>query len=391
MKSSNAFNFGRVAALSGLLALGGCGSDSDDAHHDMSTGLVTKTAILTGAQQNPAVTTNAVGYGSVVVDPMTLAITGSVTYTGMAASGAHIHTGATGTNSPVGSANPVTLVHDNVTHTATVPAGEVLTQQEYADFLAGNLYFNVHSNGNSSGEIRGQIGRVVMKASLDGTQAGVTTTAAGTATFVVDPVTKIITGSSTFTGVTATGAHIHRGGSGARAVDLDHLSTAGTATVPAATMLGEPDYKDLLAGKLYVNIHSGLNTGGEIRGQIGPVAMVATLDGEHQVPAVTTTASGKGVFVVDPLTRALSGGVVYKGMTPTSAHIHVGAVGTNSPAGSTPPVTLTIDLLTFMATVPANTILTQQQYDDMLAGSFYVNVHSTAFPAGEIRGQVSFP
>jgi hypothetical protein len=140
-------------------------------------------------------------------------------------------------------------------------------------------------------------------------------------------------------------------------------------------------------GKLYFNVHSAANAAGEIRGQIGPVAMVATLDGAQEVPAVTTTASGKAVFVVDPVTRMLSGGVGYTGVTATSAHIHTGATGATGAAA----VTLTVDSNTNTATVPANTVLTQTQYDDMLAGNLYVNVHSTTFSSGEIRGQIGVP
>jgi len=383
MKGSNAFIFGRVAALSGLLVLAGCGAGSDDDHQEMPAGLVTKTAILTGAQETTAVTTNAVGYGSVVVDPMSLAISGSITFTGLTAGTAHIHAGAAGANG----ASFVDLTVDNATHSATIPANTILSPERYDDLLAGKLYFNVHNTDvGNPGVIRGQIGRVVMKASLDGAQAGVTTTAAGTATFVVDPVTKIITGSSTFTGVTATGAHIHRGSNGGTAVVLDHATTAGTASVPASSKLTDTDYNDLLAGKLYVNIHSSANGAGEIRGQIGPVAMVATLNGTQEVPAVTTTASGKAVFVVDPVTRALSGGVGYAGVTATSAHIHTGATGTPGD----PVVTLVVDTNN-TATVPPNTVLTPDQYAALLAGNLYVNVHSSANPTGEIRGQLGNP
>jgi hypothetical protein len=33
-------------------------------------------------------------------------------------------------------------------------------------------------------------------------------------------------------------------------------------------------------------------------------------------------------------------------------------------------------------------VLTQAQVNDLMAGLWYVNVHSTVFPAGEIRGQL---
>jgi len=38
-----------------------------------------------------------------------------------------------------------------------VPAGAKLTDEQYKDFQAGNLYVNVHSAENKNGEIRGNL------------------------------------------------------------------------------------------------------------------------------------------------------------------------------------------------------------------------------------------
>lgn len=376
--------FVALALLS--FTLSGC--LDDDKKVDAPAESITRTAILSGTQETTPVTTNATGYGSVVVNPTTRSITGSITFTGMTATAAHIHPGAAGTNN----APLITMTVDNTTHSATIPAGTVLTQTQYDDLLAGNFYFNVHSSMNTGGEIRGQIGRIVLKAMLDGAQQTptVTTTAAGTAMVVVDPVTLGISGSVTYTGVTATSAHIHTGevgANGAVAAILTINESTGTATIPVGEVLTQAEYDDLRAGKLYFNIHSMANVSGEIRGQIGPVAMIATLDGAQQTPAVTTTGSGKAVFVVDPVTRMLSGGVGFSGVNATAAHIHTGAAGTN---GAT-AVTLTVDGNTSTATVPANTVLTNTQYDALLAGNLYVNIHSTTYATGEIRGQLARP
>lgn len=362
--------------------------DKDDPVVEMPAEMLTRTALLSGAQEATPVVTNATGYATVVVDASTRAITGSISFTGMTATAAHIHTGAAGASG----AAAVTLTVDNTTHSATIPAASILTQTQYDDLLAGNLYFNVHSSTNSGGEIRGQIGRIVMTASLDGVQnePDVVTAASGTARVVVDPLTLGVSGGATYSGVTATNAHIHTGAagaSGAVAVALTVDNTAGTATIPAATQLTQTQYDDLRMGKLYFNVHSTANPTGEIRGQIGPVAMIATLDGAQEIPAVTTTASGTAVFVVDPVTLALSGGVGFAGVSATAAHIHTGATGISG----APAVTLTVDSNTSTATVPANTVLTQMQYDDLLAGNLYVNIHSTTYASGEIRGQLARP
>ena len=106
---------------------------------------------LSGAQQNPRVATSASGSGTITVGA-DKSVSGSVTTTGVAATAAHIHVGATGKNGPV--AVGLTKTSDNVW---SVPAGAKLTDAQYESFKAGDLYVNVHSAANKGGEVRGQI------------------------------------------------------------------------------------------------------------------------------------------------------------------------------------------------------------------------------------------
>src|SRR5687768_593422 len=55
---------------------------------------------LTGAEQNPPVTTSASGTGSFSINSNRI-LSGSVTTSGMTGTVAHIHTGAKGSNGPV--------------------------------------------------------------------------------------------------------------------------------------------------------------------------------------------------------------------------------------------------------------------------------------------------
>ena len=67
----------------------------------------------------------------------------------------------------------------------------------------------------------------------------------------------------------------------------------------------------------------------------------------------------------------------------TMAHIHDGNVGAVGP-----PVVVLTQSVPGTWTVPANTILNDAQIARLRAGGYYVNIHTTLNPNGEIRGQL---
>lgn len=109
------------------------------------------------------------------------------------------------------------------------------------------------------------------------------------------------------------------------------------------------------------------------------------LRGAAEVPPVSTKATGKSMIQVAS-DRTVSGSVTTSGMTPTAAHIHEGASGVSGPA--IVPLTKAADN---SFTVPPNTRLSEAQYASYQAGNLYVNVHSAAYPDGEIRAQLTAP
>jgi len=111
-------------------------------------------------------------------------------------------------------------------------------------------------------------------------------------------------------------------------------------------------------------------------------AMV-TLSGSNEVPAVATAASGDAWFTVDR-DWTVNGKVTTSGIAGTAAHIHEGQQGQNGPV--IVPLARTGDN---EWSVPPNTRLTEGQFKSYRAGSLYVNVHSSGFPGGEIRGQLT--
>ena len=106
---------------------------------------------LSGANEVPPVTTSASGSGSFTVGT-DKSVSGSVTTSGIAATAAHIHTGAAGKNGPV--AVGMTKTSDS---TWSIPAGSKFTDAQYEAYKAGETYVNVHSAANKGGEIRAQL------------------------------------------------------------------------------------------------------------------------------------------------------------------------------------------------------------------------------------------
>jgi len=113
-----------------------------------------------------------------------------------------------------------------------------------------------------------------------------------------------------------------------------------------------------------------------------PGGQDVTLTGAQEVPANTSTASGSGTIRVAH-DRSVSGGVRYTGMQATVAHIHEAPTGANGPV-----IVPLLQTGAGMFAVPAGTLLTPPQYASYQAGKLYVNVHSAAYPAGEIRAQL---
>ena len=127
----------RMALLAGVLAAG-------------SAVAADVKVALSGDQEVPPVKAEGKGSGTITVADDG-AVSGSVTTTGVKGTMAHIHQGAAGTNGPV----IVPFTKDGDTYKA--PAGAKLTPDQMKEFKAGNLYFNVHTDANKGGEVRGQL------------------------------------------------------------------------------------------------------------------------------------------------------------------------------------------------------------------------------------------
>lgn len=353
-------------------------------------------ARMSGSQEVPAVVTSAAGVAALTLNSKfdTLVIRMTVTGLSGPVTGVHIHRGAVGFNGPV-ILNLMPFL--NGTNLTAIVTGSDLTPSLLSEYLQGKLYINAHTANNPGGEIRGQIRPetdIQFVANLRGDQEnpplpvagsglGIFTLSQDSSKLAIHVVANNLTG-------TITGAHFHRAAVGANGpVALDLLTfvngTTLTANVDASSILA-----DLVAGNIYINFHTAANPSGEIRGQLfrDPfISFDAVLNGDQEVPAVSTNAMGVSSIKLNATMDTLVYDVVFNGLsgTPTGAHIHLGKRGENG-----------LVLYDLMPNLLGNRIsgsvtgftLEDVFLSNLLQGNFYINIHTAANPSGEIRGQV---
>ena len=113
--------------------------------------------------------------------------------------------------------------------------------------------------------------------------------------------------------------------------------------------------------------------------------MKATLNGKSEVPPNTSAGTGTADIDYDAATKKLTWKVTYSGLSgpATAAHFH-GPAEADKNAG----VAVAIPNAT-SSPAEGSATLTEAQAADLVAGKYYVNVHTAANPGGEIRGQVT--
>lgn len=111
------------------------------------------------------------------------------------------------------------------------------------------------------------------------------------------------------------------------------------------------------------------------------VTFKATLNGASESPPNASTATGMATLTFNTTTKIFTISVTHTIAVPTNGHIHKGAIGVN---GS--PV---FPFTSFTSPINFTSIaLDASQEADLNAGLYYVNIHTAAYPGGEIRGQL---
>lgn len=143
------YRLGQALGVSLLaVSLSGCQHAGAQAPAAMASGV---TITLSGQEEVPPISTGAAGTGMIRV-ASDRTVSGKLTYSGVTATMAHIHHGSKGSNGP-----PIVTLTKVSDSAFTVPEGARLTEEQYSQYRAGNLYVNIHSQRYPNGELRGQL------------------------------------------------------------------------------------------------------------------------------------------------------------------------------------------------------------------------------------------
>jgi len=181
-------------------------------------------------------------------------------------------------------------------------------------------------------------------------------------------------------------AHLQQGVVGGNGGIVLPLVAAGPGVFTGTATLAATQVAALATAGMYLNVRTAANPQGEIRGQIVvPVTsrFVARPSAQEVVPPTASVAWGAGVvaFLHEPENRVAYTVATGTLVGTTAVRFHQAPVGANGPVIATLPGTGS-----YFAGVTDR--LTAAQVAAWKANGVYVNFTTTAFPGGEIRGQM---
>jgi len=367
---------------------------------------------LSGSNEVPTVTTSANGNITATLNGNELTIEGSFEGLSSAYAASHLHAGMAGEAGGVLFTLNASVDGDGMGGTYTTANNTFTLSSGQVDTLkARGIYVNIHSETYAGGELRGQLAPqadVVFRTNVSGAQEvpAAKTMANGALILELNGDSLFVSGS--FNGLSSnyTASHLHTamaGSAGGVAVTLN-------ATVAADNKSGvylaadnrfelTTDQKSALMDRgIYVNIHSENFASGELRGQVTPpvtASFFASLSGSAEIPSANTNAGGAVVvelttydsLVVTGTFAELQGD--FDASVAGGSHLHAGHSGTNGMVDIVINAEVEANLKAGAYLAKDNKFAVDaSQIETLLNRGYYVNIHTTTFGAGELRGQV---
>ena len=182
---------------------------------------------------------------------------------------AHLHLAPEGVTGGV--IHPITFTGNSASGSWVGFADSIL-----AKLVKEHIYVNIHSVKNPGGEIRDQLHNVDgigFTVWLDGSQETpnpITTDAKGTGWAVLKDTAKSIDHNITIAGLSSnfTAAHFHNAPAGVTGGVVQPITFSDSSSNGTWTGFAQNFISELLKNRLYFNVHTTNNPGGEIRGQI---------------------------------------------------------------------------------------------------------------------------
>ncbi|HLN53448.1 MAG TPA: CHRD domain-containing protein [Lentimicrobium sp.] len=345
------------------------------------------------------------------IDSMRLEVNVLVTGLTSPITNAHLHYGAPGIAGPA--VVPLMPYNEGNTFRGVVNLDSITDPMGFLDSLnIGSVYVNVHTTNYPGGEVRGQLSRheaLSFDSWMDTEQE----------TDTLDPATPEMAHGLTHMYINeaidslwvhvlvdslsgpVSASHFHMGVMGEPGpviIPLTIDTTMGnmimaTITAQDTTFTDEAQFTtfltNVLNGNIFINVHTDLNPGGEIRGQIRAVAHTGTifnLCSRQEVGTVTNggDAQGSGVVSMDRDREMLHYAIAVCDLSSalTGAHFH------QAPAGQNGDIIFTLPTDSTVYGYWNDTSFTSEIAALFESGGIYANFHTTVNPAGEIRGQV---
>jgi len=233
--------------------------------------------------------------------------------------------------------------------------------------------------------------QLTFSAKLDGSQANVTTSALGVGAFTLNATMDTICYTVSVNGMSGsiTAAHLHTGtigNNGAVAIPLTGIDNNKITGIITGTTLTD-NLPTFITGGLYVNLHTSANPAGEIRGQVY-LEQSTLFKTSLSEDGTGTSGIGLGSFSLSQDKSTINYMVVADDLTGmiTGAHLHFGAPNVSGGVA----INLITDLISGTSVLKGSfdASSTVGFIDSLMTGSIYIALHTTANPAGELRGQL---